>query len=71
MKDGELANCVSVHFSSHMRARVHELTRELKVPVMEVVRRAVESQLPVREGGRRQGVSEETGTKRLKPPGGF
>jgi hypothetical protein len=59
MKDGVLTNYVSVRFSSHMKARMRELSRELKIPVSEVVRRAVASQLPVWEGGRRQAVGED------------
>jgi hypothetical protein len=55
MKDEELTNYVSVRFSSHMKARVGDLARSLKLPVSEVVRRAVESQLPVWEkNGKRQ-----------------
>jgi predicted DNA-binding protein len=59
MKDEELVRHISVRFSSRMQARISKLSSELKVPASEVIRRAVENQLPKWEGSRRQGVSED------------
>jgi hypothetical protein len=56
MKHVELMPFISVRFSSHMKARVCGLSRELRLPVSEVIRRAVESQLPVWEGQQTPGV---------------
>jgi len=49
MNNGELVGRISVRFSPHKKARVGRLSRESGLPLSEVVRRAVESQLPVWE----------------------
>ena len=49
---------VSVRFSSQMMERVSELSLEFQLPVAEVVRRAVESQLPVWESRQTPGLNE-------------
>jgi hypothetical protein len=49
MKDVELMKHVSVRFPAHMKARVSGHSRRLKVPVSEVIRQAVASQLPTWE----------------------
>lgn len=59
MKDGELVRHISVRFSSQMQERIGKLSRELKIPASEVIRRAVQSQLPKWEDGRRHGIGED------------
>jgi predicted transcriptional regulator len=49
MKNGKPNNPVSIRFSTHAKARLARLSQQLQVPAAEIVRRALESQLPAWE----------------------
>lgn len=64
MSNCELVGRISVRFGSHIKARVAELSRESGLPVSEIVRRAVENQLPVWEKNGKQQREPRAGANR-------